>query len=84
MPGYRVRFLRTVSNDTGHEANVCQALLDVEAASEDQAIARAKEAICSRGVSPWSLSCFCPEVVPLGSVPIQISGRERAKLKHGA
>ena len=69
MPSYCVRFLKTLSNDTGHEVQVCQTSLEVEAFNEQDAIARARELICSRGGSASKLWGLRPEVVRLEPAP---------------
>ncbi len=47
MATYRVRLLWTVSNDTGHEAQVLQRELDVEARSEIEALRAARAQYCA-------------------------------------
>ena len=66
MPLYRVRFLKTVSNDTGDEAEACQSSVDVKAASATETIQRARLAQ-SHGSSRWTLSCCDVEVIELGT-----------------
>jgi hypothetical protein len=65
MPLYRVRFLKTVSNDTGHGAQACHRSVDVEAAGATESTQRARELAESQGSSRWTLSCCEIEVVEL-------------------
>ncbi len=72
MATYRIRLLRTVSNDAGHEAQVLQRELDVEARSEIEALKAARAQYCALlGVTDCSLyaDAFSVERRTWGSGP---------------
>ena len=55
MPIYRVRFMKTVANDTGHEREVCQRAVEVEAESAEAALRPARALFCEvERIGDWS------------------------------
>jgi len=56
MPLYVVRFMKTLLGENGHEADVCQSMLEVDAANEGQAVELAKRKFCEKqSLCDWSL-----------------------------
>lgn len=56
MPRYRVDFLKQVTDDCGHDHNVSQRTIRLEAPNEVEAVERSIEEFCRRGViSDWSM-----------------------------
>jgi hypothetical protein len=56
MTRYIVRFMKGVLGENGHEAEICQRSMEVEAADEMQASALAKVRFCeNESVKEWSL-----------------------------
>ena len=56
MAQFRVKFLKTVCGDTGHEVEICQRVLDVEAANEEAAVEMAKPRFSRlENIDNWSL-----------------------------
>lgn len=56
MALYRVRFIKTVSDATGHEHRMCQREFDIEAETREDAIEEAKDRFSSAEQSShWSL-----------------------------
>jgi hypothetical protein len=54
MPRFEVRFLKAVSDDTGHERKVCQRALEVEADCWAGALSAAREQLgTTEGTSDW-------------------------------
>jgi hypothetical protein len=63
MPHFRVKFLKNVSDATGHEHKMCQREIDVEAETEAAAIEEAKTRFSSAEHSgEWSLRADAIEV----------------------
>jgi hypothetical protein len=55
MPKFDVRFLKTVTDDTGHDRVVCQCHFEVQAADPIDATRWAKTAFCRRReIQCWS------------------------------
>ena len=52
MPMFEVRFLKAVSDDTGHERKVCQRALEVEAECWAGALSAAREQLDSAECTP--------------------------------
>jgi hypothetical protein len=48
MAHYRVRFLKKVCNDTGHEHRTCQSVIEVDADSSELAVISAQKTLSSR------------------------------------
>jgi hypothetical protein len=48
MPTYRIRFLKVICDDTGHEHHTCQSTIDVDADSADLALASARDEFASQ------------------------------------
>jgi hypothetical protein len=56
MALYRIRFMKLISDATGHEHRMCQSEFEVEAESQDAAIEEAKGRFSSGEQSgDWSL-----------------------------
>jgi hypothetical protein len=52
MSRYRVRFLKVVANDTGHEQEICQREVEVDAPDVPEAVAAACTAFCAAEQCP--------------------------------
>jgi hypothetical protein len=62
MPIFRIRFIKTVSNDTGHERQVCQRAVEIEAEDALAALGPARAAFCELEQIPdWSYRADCCE-----------------------
>jgi hypothetical protein len=48
MASYRVRFLKKVCNDTGHEHRACQSVIEVDAESSETAVTAAQKMLSAR------------------------------------
>ena len=86
MPRFRVRFLKTVANDTGHESKICQREMEIEANDMEQAMARARERFCVlEGVSDWTLHAEAIEIEPdrERQWSSQQSGLEQSEARQG-
>jgi hypothetical protein len=56
MSRYVVHFMKDVLGENGHECEICQSILEVDAASEGQATELAKQKFCQREqLCDWSL-----------------------------
>ena len=56
MALYVVRFMKTLLGENGHEADVCQDMLEVDAPNEGQAVELAKQKFCDKqSLCDWSL-----------------------------
>ena len=56
MARYVVRFMKDVLGENGHEAEICQRSVKIEAADKVNAADRAKVSFCeSESVKEWSL-----------------------------
>jgi hypothetical protein len=56
MTRYVVKFFKEVMGENGHEADVCQALFEVDASSPSVAVERGKLAFCRHEqLADWSL-----------------------------
>ena len=56
MSHYVVQFLKDVLGENGHELEVCQGTLEVDASSEGHAAELAKEKFCqAQALRDWSL-----------------------------
>jgi hypothetical protein len=79
MALYRVRFLKTVCDATGHEHQICQSAIDVEAESNEAAIARAERLFASRnGACDWR---FYVDRVHVDRSEATSASRRREKVK---
>lgn len=66
MPGYDLRFLKIVCDDTGHDRLVCQWQLQVEAPDAETAARLGEAEFCRRHRSAdWTLHADTLEVVAL-------------------
>jgi len=53
---YVVRFMKTLLGENGHEVEVCQSTLEVDASTEGQAVELAKRQFCEKqSLCDWSL-----------------------------
>ena len=67
MASYRVRFLKKVCNDTGHEHRTCQSAIEVDADSSEVAVTTAQKMLSSRtGGMDWRFYYDEIEVEALG------------------
>ena len=56
MPRFVVRFMKDVLGENGHETEICQCSLEIEASSEVQATELAKRKFCeTERLRDWSL-----------------------------
>ena len=56
MSRYVVHFMKNVLGENGHECEICQSALEIDAASEGQATELAKEKFCQlESLCDWSL-----------------------------
>ncbi|WWP78046.1 hypothetical protein V5279_35965 [Bradyrhizobium sp. 26S5] len=56
MPRYVVRFMKTVSGDNGHEAEICQRFVEVDAPDKSSAAELAKTKFCeTEHLKNWSI-----------------------------
>jgi hypothetical protein len=56
MARFIVRFLKDVLGENGHETEVCQSYLEVEAANPTEAVELAKTKFCEKEIlADWSL-----------------------------
>jgi hypothetical protein len=56
MARFVVRFLKDVLGENGHEAEICQSHLEIEAANRTEAIELAKMKFCEKEIlADWSL-----------------------------
>jgi hypothetical protein len=56
MSRYIVHFMKDVLGDNGHECEVCQGTLEIDAATESQATELAKQKFCeTQALCDWSL-----------------------------
>jgi len=76
MPMFEVRFLKAVSDDTGHERKVCQRALEVEAECWAGALAAARDQLCgAESTSDWMRYADAIELEHLESMaPLQRVG----------
>jgi hypothetical protein len=66
MLQFRVRFLKNVSDATGHSHRICQRTVDVKAGDEHVAAGQAKLLFCSlERIGDWSFRADALEVEPL-------------------
>lgn len=55
MPAFRVTFLKTLSDSTGHDHQICQRRLELDATDRASALAEAQAIFCRlEKVSCWS------------------------------
>ena len=84
MPRYTATFSKIVSNDTGHERQICQREFVVEARSKAAAVEAAKERFCAlEGVPNWRLHAdeLSLQREPLTRVGEQAGPRSDAPLR---
>jgi hypothetical protein len=56
MPRFLVRFMKDVTGDNGHEVEICQASLEIDAPGKAQARQQAKRQFCeNQRLQDWSL-----------------------------
>jgi hypothetical protein len=56
MSRYVIRFMKDVLGDNGHESEVCQSALEIDASDEGQATEMAKRRFCElQALRDWSL-----------------------------
>jgi hypothetical protein len=56
MSHYVVHFMKDVLGGNGHECEICQSILEVDAANESQATELAKQKFCQQeSLCDWSL-----------------------------
>jgi hypothetical protein len=56
MARFVVRFLKDVLGENGHEAEICQCYLEIEAANRIEAVELAKMKFCEKEIlTDWSL-----------------------------
>jgi hypothetical protein len=56
MPWFVVQFMKDVLGENGHECEVCQSTVEVDAADEDEAAQVAKQKFCkTQHLCDWSL-----------------------------
>jgi len=56
MSRYVVQFMKDVLGENGRQSEVCQGLLEIDAADEDDATERAKQKFCeNQALRHWSL-----------------------------
>ena len=56
MARFVVRFLKDVLGENGHEAEICQSYLEIEAANRTKAVELAKKKFCEKEIlADWSL-----------------------------
>lgn len=66
MPRFEICFLKTVSNDTGHQRETCQFHVVVDASDETAAIVKAELEFCrSRHISDWKSHADAYELRPV-------------------
>jgi hypothetical protein len=66
MQRFRVKFLKNISDATGHEHKMCQREFDVDAESEAAAVEQAKALFSPAEQSgEWSLRADAIEVEPI-------------------
>ena len=55
MSRYEVRFIKNISDATGHDHRVCQRVVGVEAGDADSAVVKAKDLFCRlERVGSWT------------------------------
>ncbi len=60
MPRYIARFMKNVLGENGHEAEICQRLIEIEAPSKGRAAELAKIKFCeAESVKDWVLHADC-------------------------
>lgn len=70
MPIYRVRFMKTVANDSGHERQVCQRAVEIEAETPEAALGPAQAVFCQlEGVADCSQRSDCCETEVVTAAP---------------
>ena len=64
MSTFNVRFIKLVSDSSGHEKQICQRVVEVKAQSSDEAKILAKTKFCAlEGVKDWWMHAESVEVV---------------------
>ena len=62
MAIYCIRFMKTVTDDTGHERQVCQRAVEIEAESAEAALRPARAVFCKlEGIADWLNRADCSE-----------------------
>jgi hypothetical protein len=73
MARYVARFMKNVLGENGHQAEICQSSIEIEAASQVDAAELAKIRFCeSERLKDWSLHADCVQVTA-AEVPSQRS-----------
>ena len=71
MPTYRIRFMKTVMNDTGHERQICQRAIEVEADTREAAMSTSRALFCAlEGIAECSQRSDCCEIDLVGDKAI--------------
>lgn len=67
MPIYRIRFMKTLADDTGHERQICQRAVQVKANSAEGALRPAQALFCElEGIADWSYRSDCCDLELIG------------------
>jgi hypothetical protein len=70
MSRYEVRFIKNISDATGHAHRVCQRVVGVEAGDPDSAIVKAKDLFCRlERVGTWTFHADAFELDCLPAAP---------------
>ena len=70
MSRYEVRFIKNISDATGHDHRVCQRVVGVEAGDADSAVVKAKDVFCRlERVRSWTIHADAFEVDCLPAAP---------------
>ena len=79
MARYIVRFVKNVLGENGHEIEVCQSSIEVEAANEAGAVKLATTKFCeNEHLQDWSLHADRVRVVEVTDVDAELIGWLRA------
>lgn len=77
MPFYHARFMKTVSDSTGHEHDCCQFETVVEADDKEAAASEAQVRLCNQHHVPhWS---HCADALEIETLPRREAQRERVE-----
>ena len=70
MSRYEVRFIKNISDATGHDHRVCQRVIGVEAGDADSAVVKAKDLFCRlERVGRWTIRADAFELDCLQGAP---------------
>ena len=63
MPKFKFRFMKLVSDSSGHERQICQREVEVEAQNPEEARGLAEEQFCaSEGINNWNMHADTVEI----------------------